>query len=371
MTTTHSNKRMRLLGVLCSLILICSVSFLLVSILKLKSSAGPAQASASSRPNPVEPAELAPTPRILHIMSYHTPWKWTDDQFDGFQAALKGIHADYKIIQMDTKRHSREDWKRQISQEAKDVIQSWRPDLVFTGDDNAQRYVAADFVNSGIPFVFCAVNADPSEYGFVGSSNVTGVLERMHYTATLRLLKQLCPQVKKAVVLTDNGKMWPGMIERMKKQVASFPDIRIVRYETLDTFEQFKQTVLNCQDEVDALGLLGVFEFRDADNNNVPMEKVLLWLRDNNRLPDFSFWKDRVNKGTLCAVGVSGYAQGYEAGLLARQILLENRSPSSLPMKSTETGIALINLETARRLGIRPDAQTLLTADVVRETELK
>jgi hypothetical protein len=29
--------------------------------------------------------------KILHIMSYHSPWKWTDDQFNGFKAALKGV----------------------------------------------------------------------------------------------------------------------------------------------------------------------------------------------------------------------------------------------------------------------------------------
>ena len=26
--------------------------------------------------------------RILHVMSYHSPWEWTDTLFSGFQSAL-------------------------------------------------------------------------------------------------------------------------------------------------------------------------------------------------------------------------------------------------------------------------------------------
>ena len=100
------------------------------------------------------------------------------------------------------------------------------------------------------------------------------------------------------------------------------------------------------------------------------MEEVLKWFQANNRLPDFSFWKDRVDKGTLCAVSVSGYAQGYQAGLLARSILMEEVSPAALPMQPTEKGIPVISLEAARRFGIRPDAEVLLTAEVVQENML-
>ena len=42
--------------------------------------------------------------KVLHIMSYHSPWKWTDDQLQGFKDALSGLDIEYKVFQMDTKK---------------------------------------------------------------------------------------------------------------------------------------------------------------------------------------------------------------------------------------------------------------------------
>ena len=39
--------------------------------------------------------------KILHIMSYHSPWKWTDDQLRGFKYALRDLNVEYKVYQMD------------------------------------------------------------------------------------------------------------------------------------------------------------------------------------------------------------------------------------------------------------------------------
>ena len=38
--------------------------------------------------------------KILHIMSYHSPWKWTDDQFDGFKAGLNYSNIDYYVFHL-------------------------------------------------------------------------------------------------------------------------------------------------------------------------------------------------------------------------------------------------------------------------------
>ena len=113
--------------------------------------------------------------------------------------------------------------------------------------------------------------------------------------------------------------------------------------------------------------MLGVFEFKDENGNNVPLEQVQQWTVENSTLPDFSFWEDRVDKVTLCAVTVSGYAQGQAAGKIAKGILFEGRSPSSYPMNATEKGIPIINLARARKLNLNPKSSTLLTAEVVRE----
>ena len=311
------------------------------------------------------PQVAAKSYKILHVMSYHSPWQWTDVQLAGFQAALETLNVEYKVIQMDTKRRSDEAWKQQITAEICGAIDSWKPDLVYTSDDNVQIYVTKRYLNSQIPFVFSAVNEEPQTYGFAGSTNVTGVLERLHYAATMRLLKKLIPGAKKVAIITDPGVMWPPMVEEMKHQQDQFAGIEVVSYDVIETFDQFKQKVLAYQDTVDAIGLLGIFEFKDNDGKNVLQQDVFRWMWDNSNIPDFSFYEDRVTKGALCAVTVSAYDQGYHAGLLAKQILVEGKSPSELPMVPTEKGIPAINLECARRLNIVPSADVLLTAKVI------
>jgi ABC-type uncharacterized transport system substrate-binding protein len=309
--------------------------------------------------------------KIFHVMSYHSPWEWTDRQLEGFKAALGDMNVEYSVMQMDTKRKSGEGWKQKISGEIREAINTFKPDLIFANDDDAQLYVAKYYVNSGFPIVFSAVNEDPAEYGFTDSKNVTGVLEKLHYVPTLRLLVKLVPDVKKIAMISDTGAMWPGMIEEMNRQRDQFSDIEVVSYDIIPTFEEFKQKVLDYQDKADALGFFGVFEFKDENGENVPMEDVLKWLQKNSNLPDFSFWEDRVFKGTLCSVSVSAYEQGYLAGVYARDILLGVKKPAELPVIATERGAPLVNMATAKRLGIEPSNDTLGLIKVVENIALE
>ncbi|MDX1425471.1 MAG: ABC transporter substrate binding protein, partial [Kiloniellales bacterium] len=119
------------------------------------------------------------------------------------------------------------------------------------------------------------------------------------------------------------------------------------------------------QDKVDAIGILGIFTYTDQQGNNVLYGDVLRWTADNSRLPDFSFWLDRVDYGTLCAVGVSGYQQGYVAGGLARRILVNGEKPSAIPMRPTMKGEPWVNLARMRRLDLPYRSTPLLSSRVV------
>ncbi len=318
-------------------------------------------------------AESLSTPKtawkVLHIMSYHSPWKWTDDQLSGFKDALQGLDIEYRVFQMDTKQRSKEEWKQEAGKEARRLIKSWKPDLVYTSDDSAQEYVAKYFINSDIPFVFSGVNADPQQYGFVGSRNNTGVLEQEHFVESVQLLKEIVPDVHKIAVIFDEGPTWPGVMKRMKAKLDKLPGIEFISWETIKTFKQFKKRMKRLQTSADAVALLGIFSFTDEAGKNVPYTEVLKWTADNSKLPDFSFWKDRISYGTLCTVTVSGYEQGLAAGKIARGILVDGKSPSSYPMKPTIKGEPVISLARANRLDIKIKSGILLTAEVINTFE--
>lgn len=302
--------------------------------------------------------------KILHVMSYHAPWEWTDEQLRGFQEALKDLDIDYKIFQMDTKNKSTLAWKEEAGQQARELIEAWQPDLVYTNDDNAQEYVAKYYVNSNIPFVFSGVNADPKTYGFTGSRNITGVLEQEHFVQTMHLLLEIAPQVKKIAVVLDKDPTWNGVVARMKQHASELPGIEFVSWDVIGTFEEYKQKIAAYQTQVDAIASLGIFTFKDAEGKNVPYPEVLQWTAEHSMLPDFSFWESRLGPGTLCAVTVSGYEQGLAAGKIARGILMEGRSPSSYSMEPTVKGEPLVSLARARKLGIPVKTGVLLSAKI-------
>lgn len=305
--------------------------------------------------------------KVLHIMSYHSPWEWTDNQLAGFQNALGGLNVEYKVFQMNTKRDNSPEWLEKARQQALGLVDQWKPDLVFSSDDDAQIYACQYLAGKSIPLVFCGVNADPADYGYVGKDNVTGVLEREHFVQSVSLLKRLVPGVKKIAVVSDTGAMWKKALERIDQSRDQLDGVELVKCEVLKTYAEYKSTILRLQNEVDAVGFLGVFEFTDENGKNVRQEEVMKWTLENSSLPDFTFWEDRAHKGTLCTVTASAYEQGHDAGRLARAILEDGASPSRFPMKAALKGQPFISLARAKRLGIVPPSDLLLACQVVED----
>ncbi|EKD35547.1 MAG: hypothetical protein ACD_75C01862G0004 [uncultured bacterium] len=307
--------------------------------------------------------------KILHVMSYHLPWEWTETQFNGFKEALHDLKVEYRVFQMNTKKNSSEQGKEKMGKEARDLIDSWQPDLVYANDDDAQQYVARHYVNRKLPFVFSGVNGAPEKYGFVGSSNITGVLEQEHFVESVLLLREIVPSVKKIAVIVDRDVMWQPVVARMKAKQAQLPQIDFISWDVIETFAEYKEKIEALQRQADGVALIGIFGFKDQAGNNVSYSEVLKWTAEHSKLPDFSFWADRVSYGTLCAVTVSGYEQGLAAGRIAREILKEGRSPDSFLIEPSVKGEPMISLARADRLGIKIRTTTLLSTQVIEKFE--
>lgn len=307
--------------------------------------------------------------KILYVMSYHSPWRWTDWQFEGFQDELKGVTAAYRSFQMDTKRNSSPEQKEAKGQEARALIESWKPDLVYTSDDDVQQYVVKHYVNAKLPFVFSGVNNDPAKYGFKGSTNVTGVIEQEHFVESVRLLKKMVPGAKRIALVFDDAKMWEPVRARIMSAMPQLPDMQIVAADTILSFAEYKKKMQEYQKTADIVGTLGIFNLKDEAGKNVPYQDVQKWTVEHSKLPDFAFWIDRVHYGTLAAMTVSEREQGRAAGRIARGILVGGKAPASFPMLPTTKGLPVISLARAKQLGINPDAELLLTAEVIQKYE--
>src|SRR4030042_6198543 len=117
---------------------------------------------------------------------------------------------------MDTKRKTNVEWKREAGQSAKQVVAEWRPDVVIAADDNAQEFFAKDFAGQATPqVVFCGVNAKPEEYGYP-ASNITGVLERPHFDASLELLRKARPDAKRIAIVSEDSETSSGALKFLR-----------------------------------------------------------------------------------------------------------------------------------------------------------
>jgi len=319
---------------------------------------GPASAAAASAPGA--------GPRILHVMSFDSPWRWTDGQLAGFREALDLPQAQWQVFQMDVKRHATDAAKAERGRLARALVAQWRPDLLYLSDDDAVAQLARPLAGSALPIVFSGVNRTLAEHGLEGAPNVTGVLEREHVGQTLQLLKALVPTVQRVAVVSDLAGYWDTVVERVRERLAGDPVVALGPVLRVERYADFQRAVLALPQQADAVLYLGVFNLIGADGVPVPYREVQRWVVEHSRLPDASFWHDRVAHGNLASVTVSEHEQGRAAGRLAQAILVGGRAPAGLPVLPTTLGRPTISLARARQLGLAVRSSLLLSAEVLR-----
>lgn len=115
-------------------------------------------------------------PKCLYISSYHSGYDWSDGVETGIRKTLLG-ECELRQFDMDTKRKRDPEDLAKAVRKAIAIIESWRPDVVITSDDNAAKHlIVPHYSESQVPFVFSGINWTVEEYGFP-FPNVTGIVE--------------------------------------------------------------------------------------------------------------------------------------------------------------------------------------------------
>ncbi|MBE0618408.1 MAG: hypothetical protein IH608_10850, partial [Proteobacteria bacterium] len=112
----------------------------------------------------------------LYVSSYHTPYDWNDAIEGSLETTLEG-KCELRKFYMDGKRNLGEDFAKKKALEAKQLIDSWKPDVVIAADDNASKYLVMPYLKDApVPVVFCGINWTAEYYGYP-YSNATGMIE--------------------------------------------------------------------------------------------------------------------------------------------------------------------------------------------------
>ncbi len=291
--------------------------------------------------------------KVLFIDSYHVGYTWSDGELQGVKSVI-GDKYDLKVIHMDTKRNASAEAKKKAGEEAKAEIDSWKPDVVITADDNAAKLVIVPFyMDSDIPFVFCGINWDASSYGFP-SRNVTGVLEVSVIKPLLDSIQKFAKGTRVGFIGNDN-ETDRKEADNLIKLGVQFSSVKFVK-----TFDEWKTEYSKLQDEADMLIFInnaGISDWNDAE--------AVKFTRENTKIPSGSS-HDFMAPFVLVVYAKIAEEQG-ELGAGIAINILEGKSVKDFPIVSNKKGQMYVNMVIAEKLGVQFPLETIKKAKVIKE----
>jgi putative tryptophan/tyrosine transport system substrate-binding protein len=223
---------------------------------------------------------------------------------------------------------------------------------------------AAKHATGTIPIVMIAINYDPLALGYVGSlarpgGNITGVfLMQPELTGKrLELLKQTVPDIARAIVFWDAYGAGQVDAAATAAQTLQLP-VRLV--ELRDPPYDYARALEAAQPRPgDALLFTtSIFFFRDRDR--------LAELALQHRLPSMFTQREITEAGGLMSYGTNVPGMFRLAADYVDKIL-KGTAPADLPVQQPTTFELVINLKTAKALGLTVPPSILARADEVIE----
>ncbi len=286
----------------------------------------------------VETQTATSAKKILYVDSYNAnAWSATIEQ--GIMSVMNH-HPEItlKTFHMDTKANPSEEFKKAAALRAKEVIKSWKPDLVITSDDNAAKYLISEhYLNSDIPFVFCGVNNDAAVYGFP-TKNITGILEIPLFSETFNIIKDFAKGEKIAFIGCDNLTTHTTYNYFTEVEKIDFDLTLFVK----DAAE-LKAAILQAQQSTDMIYLYDTYSVANFDYQDM-REFALKYINIPVAATKFA-----AIAHSLLGTQESGYEHGAWAATTALEILA-GKNPGAIPIARSQQGKLYINMEMANKL---------------------
>ncbi len=291
--------------------------------------------------------------KILFVNSYHKGFEWSDGITKGLMEGLSNKNIELKIHYMDTKRNNEEKYQKQAALDAKKIIEKWNPDIVITSDDNAFKYLVMPYYkDADIPIVFCGLNWDASVYG-APYRNTAGMVEISLVIPLINHLKTYTKGNRIGMIVDDclSSRKW---VENVKKILK----ISFTKEYFVKTLEEWENTFIKLQDEVDILLLVGNAAINDWKN-----EEAERFVLNNVQKPTGSTY-DWMAPYTLITIETIAEEQGEYAAETALKIL-DGTLPSDIPLKENKKGRLILNLKIAEKLDVVFLPSLLKNAEII------
>ena len=219
-------------------------------------------------------------------------------------------------------------------------------DLIYTIATPAVQ--AAKQTTDSIPILFSAVT-DPIEAGLVSSegdsdSNITGTSDEAPIERQLKLFKELDPSIEKIGIVFNTSEPNSEVQVKRAKEIAPEFDLEIVE-SGISNINDLPQTMDSLIENVDALYTIA--DNMVASGINIISEKAL-----ENKMVTVGAEDAHVKGGILITDGLRYYELGKQTASMAKKILVDGESPSSISFEKAKNTTKVFNEKTMDTLGI-------------------
>ena len=269
--------------------------------------------------------------KVLFISSYSYDWSSIPMQLRGINKALDdSVDMDY--IFMDTKNRDESTADNEIVEFLRNRFSentNFTYDLIILGDDPAidigLEYRDEFFPDT--PIVFLGCNSMNKAVELAKDPLITGVSEHMPVAETIKLAKELYPDAKRVVGISNDTNSGIGSLEQFYSCEKEFPELEFSDINTLNySVEELRQLVSTY--DTDTILICLMFDC-DRTGRRFQIEQGISWLYPYANIPIFKVDELGIDSGALGGCVISYEDMAEKAGELVMQIL-NGENPANL-----------------------------------------
>jgi putative tryptophan/tyrosine transport system substrate-binding protein len=297
-----------------------------------------------------------PKPRRIGVITSGGLWYET---IDGLRVGLRQLGLEegkqFTLVVRDTKGDSR------AAEEAASNMEREKVDLIYTTQSSVS--IAAKRTTKDIPIVFSA-GSDPVVLGLVESfakpgGRLTGVYNPVTDLTAKRLeiLKEIVPKLHRVVTFYDPGNAVASQSAKFAREASPSRGIELIERH-VTSIEELRAGMRDLKaGEMDAY-----FAVSDALVSNAA--QMIIEMARTKKLPTVFDFLTAVSRG-----GLASYSANYqEVGRVSAkyvQRILAGVTPRELPVEGVDKIELVLNLKTAKQIGLTIPPNVLTRADKV------
>lgn len=266
-----------------------------------------------------------------------------DDARRGFEDGLKelGINADIDL------KNAQGDIANTTTIAQKFVRD--KVDLIFAISTSAAQ--SAKQVSPEIPVLFSAVT-DPVKAGIVNDwknvgGNITGTSDMAPTASQLKMFKAIDPSIKKIGILYNTSESNSEIQIEEVKNLAPGEGLEVVTV-GVSNINELPQAVDSIMRKIDALYII-------SDNMIASSVELVSKALIENNMISVSAEETQVRGGILVTNGLNYYELGKQTAVMAKEILVDKKDISTIPVGVAEKTIVTVNQKTLEALGLDED----------------